>query len=132
MEERITNSFHQQQFMKTIGATLVSVEKGQVVLACEFDQKLTQQHQFMHAGAITSLVDSACGYAALTMMDVDAEVLSVEFKTSLLRPVKSGKIIAIGKVIKSGRRITFCEGVVTDESGAVEYARMTATMIAVL
>jgi len=70
-------------------------------------------------------------YAALTTMDNDKDVLSVEFKTNFLKPAKTDKIIATGKVVNSGKRIKFCEGVVTDESGKTEFARMTATMISI-
>ncbi|MEZ5009491.1 MAG: PaaI family thioesterase [Chitinophagales bacterium] len=131
MEQRIKDSFHQQQFMQTLGARLVSVEKGVVVIECDYHLKLTQQHQYIHAGAISTLADTACGYAALSMMDNDKEVLSIEFKSSMMRPAKAEKLIATGRVIKSGRRITFCEAVVTDETGEIEFSRMTATMISV-
>ncbi len=117
--------------MKTIGAQLVSIEKGVVKIDCDFDPKLTQQHGYLHAGVITTIVDVACGYAALTTMDEDRSVLTVEFKTTFLRPAKTNKITAVGKVIKTGNRLTFCEGTVFDEKGITEIARMTATMASI-
>ena len=116
--------------MQTVGAELILIEEGLVKIECLYDKKLTQQHGYLHAGLITTIADVACGYAALTQMEEDKEVLSVEFKTSLMRPAKTEKIIAIAKVIKSGRRLTFCEASVFDANN-IEVARMTATMIAV-
>lgn len=118
----------QQAFMQTLGASLVSVKEGEVIISCEHQHKLTQQNGFFHAGVLTSVVDSACGYAALTMMPDDADVLSVEFKMNLLRPATTKKIVAIGKVIKAGKRITVCEGTVLDEHEDKILCKMLATM----
>ena len=114
--------------MQMLGASLVSVKEGEVIITCEHQQKLTQQNGFFHAGVLTSLVDSACGYAALTMMPENADVLSVEFKMNLLRPATTKKIIAIGKVIKAGKSITVCEGTVMDEKEEKILCKMLATM----
>ncbi len=102
MNERIKQSFDKQGLMKTLNAQLAEVEKGQVKIACEFSEALTQQHGFFHAGVLTSIVDSACGYAGLTMMPENVEVLTVEFKVNFLKPAKTNRIIAIGKVLQSG------------------------------
>lgn len=131
MYEKIKQSFDKQGLMKTLNAHLAEVEKGQVKITCEFSQALTQQHGFFHAGVITSIIDSACGYAALTMMAEDREVLSVEFKINFMKPAKTDKLIAIGKVLQSGRTLTVCEGYVYDSNEEKLIAKMTATMIAI-
>ena len=131
MKNKITDSFNQQNFMKKLGARLTSVKKGEVKIECNFQDDLTQQHGYLHAGVLTSIVDSACGYAALTTMPENAEVLSVEFKINLLRPAKAKKIIATGTVFKAGRTLTICDGIVTDENEEKVFAKMTATMICI-
>ena len=131
MYDRIKESFDKQGLMKTLNAKLVSVEKGEVKISCQFSEALTQQHGFFHAGVATSIVDSACGYAALTMMPEDMEVLSVEFKINFMKPAKTDKLIAIGKVLQSGRTLTICEGYVYDSSEEKLISKMTSTMIAV-
>nr|WP_315155249.1 PaaI family thioesterase [uncultured Flavobacterium sp.] len=117
--------------MKTLNAQLAKVEKGRVKITSEFSEALTQQHGFFHAGVVTSIVDSACGYAALTMMSENIEVLSVEFKINFMKPAKMDKLIAIGKVLQSGRTLTICEGYVYDSKEEKLIAKMTATMIAI-
>ena len=131
MYERIKESFDRQGLMKTLNAKLMGVEKGEVKISCEFSEGLTQQHGFFHAGAATSIADTACGYAALTMMPEDMEVLSVEFKINFMKPAKSDKLIAIGKVLHSGRTLTICEGCVYDSSQEKLISKMTATLITV-
>src|SRR5262245_51107304 len=96
--------------MTTLGAKLVAVAPGDVTIELLFQPALTQQHGFIHAGAIASVVDSACGYAALTLMPSDAAVLSVEFKVNLLAPAAGDRFVARGVVRKAGRTISVCEG----------------------
>lgn len=127
--QRIQSSFEKQGFMNTLDAQLQSVSPGTVVISCSYHPGLTQQHGFFHAGVLTSIVDTACGYAALTMMPEEKEVLSVEFKINMMRPAQSSQIIATGKVLKSGKTLTICEGIVTDETGEQVFAKMMATMI---
>ncbi|MEI2273129.1 PaaI family thioesterase [Sphingobacterium sp. ML3W] len=129
--ERVKQSFDKQGLMKTLNAQLGEVEKGRVKITCEFSEALTQQHGFFHAGVATSIVDSACGYAALTMMPENTEVLSVEFKINFMKPAKTDKLIAIGKVLQAGRTLTVCEGYVYDSNEEKLIAKMTATMIAI-
>jgi uncharacterized protein (TIGR00369 family) len=129
--KRIEASFNKQGPMNTLNASLDKVQSGIVQISSEYNEGLSQQHNFFHAGVMTSIVDSACGYAALTLMPVDKEVLSVEFKVNFLKPAVTKKIIAIGKVIQSGKTLTVCEGNVYDETGEILIARMTATMIAI-
>lgn len=131
MESRIRTSFEKQEFMSTLGAELVSIKKGEVRIDCNFHKGLSQQDGFFHAGVVTSIVDSACGYAALSIMPENARVLSVEFKVNLLRPCTGSKIIAIGKVIKSGKTLSVCEGTVWDEKEEKILAKMIATMICI-
>jgi uncharacterized protein (TIGR00369 family) len=129
--EHIRQSFDRQGFMRTIGASLESIEPGMVTIACAFDERLTQQHGLLHGGVLASLADVACGYAALTMMPDDREVLTVEFKINFLKPAKTDRLIAVGQVIQSGRTLTVCEGTVFDATRTRVLARMTATMMAV-
>lgn len=131
MYEKIKQSFAKQGLMKTLNAQLAEVEKGQVKITCEFSEALTQQHGFFHAGVATSIVDSACGFAALTLMPETAEVLSVEFKINFMKPAKTDQLIAIGKVLQSGKTLTICEGYVYDSTEEKLIAKMTATMITV-
>ena len=129
MIEASKDSFYKQGFMQTLGAKLISIESGLVKIECDFNEKLTQQHGYFHAGVLTSLADVACGYAAHSMMPVGSDVLSVEFKTNFIRAAKADKIVATGKVIKSGRTLTFCEAKVTDGSEETLFATMQATMM---
>ena len=131
IEERIRDSFSRQGFMRTLGAVLESVEPGTVTITCGFGDGLTQQHGLFHGGVVASLVDVACGYAALSTMSAEREVLTVEFKVHFLKPAKTERLIAVGQVIQSGRTLTICEGSVFDATRTRLLARMTATMMAV-
>tara|TARA_R110002073_G_scaffold53840_4_gene138830 strand:+ start:40247 stop:40660 length:414 start_codon:yes stop_codon:yes gene_type:complete len=131
MIEEAKRSFEQQGFMKTLGAEIISIEKGQVKIVCDLKEELTQQNGFFHAGVITSIADVACGYAALTSMPEGSDVLSVEFKTNLMRPAKANKIIATGRVIKSGKTLIFCEAQITDEKEETIFATLQGTMICI-
>ena len=117
--------------MRTLGAVLESVEPGTVTISCGFNEGLTQQHGLLHGGVIASIVDVACGYAALSKMPPDREVLTVEFTVHFLKPAKTDRLIAVGQVVQSGRTLTVCEGSVFDETRSRILARMTATMMAV-
>ena len=117
--------------MRTLGAVLESVEPGIVTITCGFNQGLTQQHALFHGGVVASLVDVACGYAALSVMPADREVLTVEFKVHFLKPANTERVIAVGQVVQAGRTLTVCEGSVFDATRTRLIARMTATMMAV-
>ncbi len=132
-EHRVRTSFSQQQVMTLIGATLVTVVPGQVEIRIRFRPDLTQQHGFLHAGIITTIVDSACGYAAFTLMPSGAEVLTVEYKVNFIVPAKGEQFIARGKVIKSGRIISFCTGEVfaISEEELKLVATISATMMTI-
>jgi uncharacterized protein (TIGR00369 family) len=132
-ESRVRASFDRQRAMHTIGARVVRVEPGEVELELPFREDLTQQHGFLHAGIVTTLVDSACGYAALSVMDRESAVLSVEYKVNLLAPAVGERMRAIGRVIKSGRTLVVCTGeVIAVANGAEQLVTvMQATMMAV-
>lgn len=130
MIEKIKSSFAKQGFMNTLGAKIISIEEGEVKLQCEKHKALTQQHGFFHAGVLTSLMDTACGYAALTTMPQEnPDILSVEFKTNLMKPTNAAVIIAQGKVVKRGKTLVFCEGKITDENEETIFATLQGTMI---
>ena len=126
---RVHASFATQRAMHTLGATLESVEPGVVTIALPHCDDLTQQHGYLHAGIITAVVDSACGYAALTLMEAGAEVLSVEFKMQLLAPAKGARFVAEGRVVRSGRTLTVVSGELRGDAGEV-FALLNGTMIA--
>ncbi len=102
----IKESFALQSVMGLIGAELSMVAPGVVEITLPYRSDLAQQHGYLHAGVVTTIADSACGYAAYSLMPVDSEVLSVEFKVNLLRPARGEKYLAHGEVIKSGKRLT--------------------------
>ena len=119
-ESRVRTSFAKQRLMRTIGAEIDEVSAGRVVLRLPFRDDLTQQHGFLHAGTIAAIADSACGYAALTLMPADAAVLSIEFKVNMLAPAKGDAIVARAHVIRSGRTIVVCRADVYALNGADE------------
>ncbi len=131
IQERIAASFDSQGLMATLGARLVCVADGEVQIALPFSQRLSQQHGYVHAGAITSVVDSACGYAALTKAPPECEVVTAEFKINFLRPAIGERFLAIGRVLNSGKLLTVCTGEVQAYSGDVckVIAIMQATMV---
>ena len=107
---RVRASFATQRFMSTLGARLERVELGEVTLALSYRDDLTQQNGFLHAGVGASVVDSACGYAALTVMAPGTNVLSVEFKVNMLAPAKGTEFTATGRVARSGRTLVVVTG----------------------
>lgn len=118
IQERIAVSFKSQGLMTTLGAQLVLVADGEVQIELPFSEKLSQQHGYVHAGAITSVVDSACGYAALTKAPPECEVVTAEFKINLMRPAIGERFLAIGRVQSSGKLLTVCTGEVRAFSGS--------------
>jgi uncharacterized protein (TIGR00369 family) len=132
--ERVRRSFERQQVMKTLGAELVHVTPGFVELALPFSQALTQQHGFLHAGVVATALDSACGYAALSLMPADAGVLTIEYKVNLLAPGKGERFSLRASVTKPGRTIMVVDGqafAVTSEGEPKLIATMTGTMMVV-
>jgi uncharacterized protein (TIGR00369 family) len=132
LHERIAASFNAQGLMATLGATLALVADGEVHIALPFSAHLTQQHGYVHAGAITSIVDSACGYAALTRAPPDCEVVTAEFKVNLLRPAIGDHFLAIGRVQNAGKLLTVCTGEVRAFSGAGAAHKVVALLQATI
>ena len=132
-EFRVRESFARQQFMGTLGASLVRVEPGEVLIALPFNAKLTQQHDFLHAGVVASVLDSACGYAALTLMEPGAGVMSAEFKVNLMAPAAGNRFVAVGRVVRAGRTLTVCQGELraVQDDGEVVVAVMQGTMMTI-
>ncbi len=129
----IRASLARQSFMQVLGAEPVEISPGRVALELTFRDDLCQQNGFLHAGVITSIADSACGYAALTLMAPGSDVLSVEFKVNLLAPAVGERFRAVGTVVRSGRTLTVCTGEVLALSAGQPdrpVALMQATMIA--
>ena len=105
-DRRIRTSFARQGLMRTLGATLSKVTSGQVEIVLVPKPEVSQQHGFVHAGAVSAIADSAAGYAALSMMPMDRGVLTTEFKINLLAPAMGERIVARGRVVKAGRTLT--------------------------
>jgi uncharacterized protein (TIGR00369 family) len=134
-EARVRESFARQQAMATIGAELTSVTPGVVEIELAHDDRLTQQHGFLHAGVISTALDSACGYAAYSLMPADAAVLTIEFKVNLLAPGKGERFLFRGSVTKPGRTIIVADGQAYAFGADGEtrlIATMTGTMMTVL
>lgn len=131
--DRVRRSFEKQRVMATIGASLDRVDPGAVTISMLPNAGLTQQHGYLHAGIIATIADSACGYAALSLMPDDAAVLSIEFKTNMLAPADGERFIARGRVIKPGRTIMVCDATVHAVRNGAEklIATMTGTMMVV-
>lgn len=132
-EERVRNSFGRQQAMATIGAELTLVAPGTVEIEMPFSPQLTQQHGFLHAGIISTAMDSACGYAAFSLMPEGAGVLTIEFKVNLLAPGKGDRFLFRGSVTKPGRTIIVADGqaYAMNDGEAKLIATMTGTMMTV-
>jgi uncharacterized protein (TIGR00369 family) len=125
--EAVAQSFAQQPIMNLIGARLARVEPGVVEIELPFRADLTQQDGFLHAGVITTVADSAAGYAAYTLMPAGSRVLSVEFKVNLLRPARGELFVARAEVIKPGRTLTVVRADVF-ATGANSEKELVATM----
>ena|SRR5213593_321658 len=128
----VKESFAKQTVMASIGAQLTKVEPGVVEIGLPYRRDLTQQHGYLHAGIVTTIADSACGYAAYSLMPPNSEVLSVEFKVNLLRPAKGRRFIAVAEVLKPGRTLTVVRADVfgvDDDDERDLIATMLGTMI---
>lgn len=96
--------------MQTLGVTVAHAAPGEVDLELPFAERLTQQHGFLHAGAVAAVLDSACGYAAWSTADAAADVLTVEYKINLLEPAVGERVVCQGRVVRRGARLTVCQG----------------------
>lgn len=130
-DARVRASFARQQVMATLGIEIAQLAPGTIELTMPFAAEYTQQHGFIHAGIIATALDSACGYAAFSLMPANAGVLTVEFKTNLLAPAKGERFLFQAQVVKSGKTLTFCEAKALAEDGNSE-PRLVATMSATL
>jgi len=133
IEQRIRASFARQGLINTLNGKIAFMAPGELHLEAPFDERFTQQDGFLHAGVVTTLMDSACGYAAYTLMPVGSRVLSVEFKVNFLNPARGERFRAEGRVAKSGKTISVCEGKLFALQDRQEQlvAMMQATMICI-
>lgn len=132
-EDKVRSSFARQAAMAELGIAITSVQAGIVELTMPYDKRFTQQHGFIHAGIVTTALDSACGYAAFSLMPEEAAVLTVEFKTNLLAPAGGDSFKFIGSVVKSGRTLSVCEAQAFAISASKRklIATMSGTLMAV-
>lgn len=125
---RVQESFERQGLMKHLGAKLASLEAGGAEIRVPFRAELTQQHNYFHAGVTGAVADSACGYAAYTLMPADSSVLTVEYKVNLLAPADGEELIARARVVRSGKTLKICTADVFVRKGGAE--NHCATMLA--
>ena len=132
-EQRVKSSFDRQQCMTMLGITISKIEPGMVELTMPYAEPYTQQHGFIHAGVISTAMDSACGYAAFSLMPVDAAVLTVEYKINFLAPARGEDFNFRAEVVKPGRTLTLCEARAYAIAAGEEklIATMTGTMMAI-
>ena len=132
-EARVRASFARQSMMTTLGAEIVAVRPGEVEIVLPCSDRILQQHNFVHGGAVATVADSACGYAALSVMPREAAVLTIEFKMNLLAPAKGDRLRAIGRVIRNGRKlvVTLADVFAEEADARKPVALMTATMMVV-
>ena len=128
--QRVRESFALQGAMGTLGAMLGEIEPGRVVLAMAHRASLTQQHGFIHAGMVATALDSACGYAAFTLMPADAGVLTIEFKINLIAPARGPLLRFEGLVAKGGRTISVVDGKAWQHEPGSDEMKLIATMTA--
>ena len=130
-ESRVRDSFGRQGFMKHLGAELVELTAGHVSIRAPFRSELTQQHNYFHAGVSGAIADSACGYAAYSLMPADSSVLTVEYKLNLLAPAEGDQLIARARVLRSGKTLKVCAAdvYVGKNGGEAHCATMLATIM---
>jgi len=131
-QARVAASFDRQEAMRTLGIEIAQLRPGEIELMMPYAATYTQQHGFTHAGIIATALDSACGYAAFSLMPAEAEVLTVEFKVNLLAPARGERFAFRGRVVKPGRTITVCEAhaFVIGSGEEKLIATMTGTLMA--
>ena len=131
-DARVRESFARQRVMQSLGIVIERLLPGEIELVMPYTEAYTQQHGFMHAGIMTTALDSACGYAAFSLMPADADVLTIEFKTNLLAPAKGSRFTIRARVVKPGRTITVCDaqGYAHGGDGEKLVATMTGTLMA--
>lgn len=131
--ERIRQSFRRQKAMDMLGAELTSIAQGVVEIELPFDPKLTQQHGFLHAGVISAALDSACGYAAYSVIEPKASILTIEFKVNLMSPGRGERFLFRGEITKPGSTIIVADGraYAIGDGPAKLIASMTGTMMVI-
>jgi len=129
-EARVRSSFTRQTLMQTIGAEMTKVAAGEVEIELAYRDNLTQQHGYLHAGVITAIVDSACGYAAMTLTRAVEDILTIEYKANFVAPATGEKMIARSRVLRAGRKVTVCAGDVFALRDGEE--KLIATMLATM
>jgi uncharacterized protein (TIGR00369 family) len=130
--QRTRESFARQPAMATLGVSLEEIAPGRVVLAMAHRADLTQQHGFVHAGMVATALDSACGYAAFTLMPAGAGVLTIEFKINLLAPARGPLLRLEGQVTKAGRTISVVDGQAFQHDPGSSERKLVATMTATI
>ncbi len=131
MLARVRGSFDRQGMMATLGVEVITVEPGRVQLALRHDDRFTQHHGFLHAGAVASVLDTACGYAAYTVMPPQATVLTATYTINLLAPAAGRRFVLTGEVVRAGRTLVVCHGEAFGDGSQRPFAVMQATMTAV-
>jgi uncharacterized protein (TIGR00369 family) len=131
MAARVQGSFERQAMMATLGVRLLAVERGRVELVMDHDDRFTQQHGFVHAGAVSAVLDSACGYAAFSVMPPEAAVLTATYTINLLAPAAGQRFVMTGEVVRAGRTLVVCRGAATADGTAKPFAVMQSTLSAV-
>ena len=129
-EAKVRSSFGRQNAMQTFGAVIGKVEPGEVEIEMPYRADLAQQNEFIHGGILTAIVDSACGYAALSLSSPDTAVLTVEYKVNFVAPAKGQRFLARGEVVRPGATVTVCKGDVLAYDGDEE--KLVATMLTTL
>jgi len=132
MLARVRASFDRQGMMTTLGVEVTAVEPGRVEMSLRHDDRFTQQHGFLHAGAVASVLDTACGYAAYSVMPPEASVLTATFTINLLAPAAGERFAITGEVVRAGRTLVVCRGEAFADGGQRPFAVMQATMTAVM
>ena len=131
MMARVRASFDRQAMMTTLGVEVIAVEPGRVEMSLRHDDRFTQQHGFLHAGAVASVLDTACGYAAYSVMPPEASVLTVTYTINLLAPAAGERFTITGEVVRGGRTLVVCRGEAFADGDKRPFAVMQATMTAV-
>lgn len=131
-EQRTRDSFAAQAVMSELGVRIVELEPGRIVLALRHQARLTQQHGYLHAGVLATVMDSACGYAAFTLMRPDAAVLTVEYKVNLLRPADADEYRVTGAVVRAGRTLTVATASADAPGSDEPVAVMTGTLMSLV
>ena len=133
VETRIRQSFARQGAMETLGAELTRISPGVVEIELAYDRKLTQQHGFLHAGVISAALDTACSYAAYTVIEQEASLLTIEFKVNLMSPGRGERFLFRSEITKPGSNIIVADGrgYALTEGPAKLIASMTSTMMVI-